>query len=59
MLAGFVIAIANYVLYARGVIHYGSIMQMDSMGGTCGFRRECGRGLGGESGGCAQSPTAN
>ena len=37
MLAGFVTAIANYVLYEHGVIHYGSVMEMDFLGGTWGF----------------------
>jgi solute:Na+ symporter, SSS family len=37
MLAGFATAIANYVLYERGVIHYGSVMEMDFLGGTWGF----------------------
>ena len=37
MLAGFITAIANYVLYERGLIHYGSVMEMDFMGGTWGF----------------------
>jgi len=37
MLAGFATAIANYVLYEHGVIHYGSVMEMDFLGGTWGF----------------------
>lgn len=37
MLAGFVTAIANYVLYQHGIVHYGSVMEMDFMGGTWGF----------------------
>lgn len=37
MLVGYATAIANYVLYERGVIHYGSVMEMDFMGGTLGF----------------------
>jgi SSS family solute:Na+ symporter len=37
MLVGFVVAIGHYMLYERGVIHYGSIMEMDFMDGTYGF----------------------
>lgn len=37
MLAGYATAIANYFLYRRGVIHYGSMMEMDFLGGTWGF----------------------
>jgi solute:Na+ symporter, SSS family len=37
MLAGYLTAIANYVLFRRGLIHYGSMMEMDFLGGTWGF----------------------
>ena len=37
MLVGFAVAIGHYILYERGVIHYGSIMEMDFMDGTYGF----------------------
>ena len=37
MLAGYLTAIANYVLYRQGVVHYGSMMEMDFLGGTWGF----------------------
>lgn len=37
ILAGYVTAIANYVLFRQGVIHYGSMMEMDFLGGTWGF----------------------
>jgi SSS family solute:Na+ symporter len=37
LLAGFAVAIGHYVLYERGVIHYGSVMEMDFMDGTWGF----------------------
>jgi solute:Na+ symporter, SSS family len=37
MLAGFATAIIHYVLYERGSIHYGSIMEMDFYDGTWGF----------------------
>lgn len=37
MVTGFMTAISNYVLYRAGVLHYGSLMQMDFMGGTAGF----------------------
>lgn len=37
MLVGFLVAIGNYVLYERGMIHYGSVMEMDFMDGTLGF----------------------
>jgi SSS family solute:Na+ symporter len=37
MLTGFAVAIANYVLYEHGVVHYGSLMEMDFLGGTWGF----------------------
>jgi solute:Na+ symporter, SSS family len=37
MLTGFSVAIANYVLYERGIVHYGSVMEMDFLGGTWGF----------------------
>jgi solute:Na+ symporter, SSS family len=37
MLAGYATAVGNYVLYRRGVLHYGSMMEMDFLGGTWGF----------------------
>src|ERR1700722_1673176 len=37
MLAGFATAIAHYVLYTQGIIHYGSVMEMDFFDGTWGF----------------------
>jgi len=37
MLVGFAVAIGNYVLYERGIVHYGSLLEMDFMGGTWGF----------------------
>jgi solute:Na+ symporter, SSS family len=37
MLAGFATAITHYVLYERGFIHYGSLMEMDFFDGTWGF----------------------
>jgi SSS family solute:Na+ symporter len=37
LLAGYATAIANYVLYQQGIIHYGSMMEMDFLGGTWGF----------------------
>jgi solute:Na+ symporter, SSS family len=37
LLAGYATAIANYLLYRQGIIHYGSMMQMDFLGGTWGF----------------------
>jgi SSS family solute:Na+ symporter len=37
MLAGFATAITHYVLYEKGVIHYGSVMEMDFYDGTWGF----------------------
>lgn len=37
MVTGFITAIGNYVLYRAGVLHYGSLMQRDCMGGTAGF----------------------
>jgi SSS family solute:Na+ symporter len=37
LLAGYVTAIANYLLYRQGIIHYGSMMEMDFLGGTWGF----------------------
>jgi solute:Na+ symporter, SSS family len=37
MLAGYLTAIANYVLFRHGLIHYGSMMEMDFLGGTWGF----------------------
>jgi SSS family solute:Na+ symporter len=37
MLAGFATAITHYVLYEKGVIHYGSVTEMDFYDGTWGF----------------------
>jgi SSS family solute:Na+ symporter len=37
MLAGFATAITHYALYERGIIHYGSVMEMDFYDGTWGF----------------------
>lgn len=37
MLAGFATAILHYVLYEHGIIHYGSVMEMDFFDGTWGF----------------------
>jgi solute:Na+ symporter, SSS family len=37
MLAGFATALSHYILYERGIIHYGSVMEMDFFDGTWGF----------------------
>jgi SSS family solute:Na+ symporter len=37
MLTGYVVAVANYILYREGLLHYGSMMEMDFLGGTWGF----------------------
>jgi solute:Na+ symporter, SSS family len=37
MLVGFATAITHYALYERGIIHYGSVMEMDFYDGTWGF----------------------
>jgi SSS family solute:Na+ symporter len=37
MFVGYITAIANYILFRHGIIHYGSMMEMDFMGGTWGF----------------------
>lgn len=37
MLTGYMVAIANYVLFRKGILHYGSMMEMDFLGGTWGF----------------------
>ena len=37
LLVGYATAIGNYVLYQQGIIHYGSMMEMDFLGGVWGF----------------------
>jgi SSS family solute:Na+ symporter len=37
LLVGYATAIGNYVLYQQGIIHYGSMMEMDFLGGIWGF----------------------